>query len=174
MRILAAKIVELAEKAGEHIVTVESCTGGRVASAITAVAGSSAVFWAGIVTYDNSIKEALVKVDRSTLDKYGAVSRECAMQMVVGGMRASQATLGISVTGIAGPSGGSLEKPVGTVYFGLGHKGKTVAVVHCRLPYDRIGNQEAATAIALELLLRRLEGQKIALPFHGVTLDDVT
>jgi PncC family amidohydrolase len=99
--------------------TAESCTGGGVGSAITAVAGSSAVFAGGVISYANSVKRDVLGVDSSTLETFGAVSAETAAQMALGARRLTGSDYAVSVTGIAGPGGGSELKPVGLVWFGL-------------------------------------------------------
>ncbi len=114
----AETLLERARAAGLHIATAESCTGGLVAGAITDVPGSSDVFEAGIVTYSNAAKVALLGVSQATLDRVGAVSEEVAAEMAEGALRRSGADLAVAVTGIAGP-GGSAFKPEGRVCFGL-------------------------------------------------------
>lgn len=108
---------------GETLSAAESCTGGLLAGRITSVAGSSDYFKEGVVTYSNESKRRLLGVKAATLKKYGAVSEECAGEMALGVLRKSGSDWGLSVTGIAGPGGGSMEKPVGTVCFGLAYKG---------------------------------------------------
>jgi nicotinamide-nucleotide amidase len=117
------ELFELAErlgqslKANDHkIATAESCTGGWIAQAITEVSGSSAWFERGFVTYSNSAKVQMLGVNPETLENFGAVSAETAKEMVAGALANSAADLAVAVTGIAGPDGGSAEKPVGTVY----------------------------------------------------------
>jgi nicotinamide-nucleotide amidase len=104
------------------LVTAESCTGGWVAQAVTSVAGSSAWFERGFVTYSNAAKRELLGVRRATLRKYGAVSEQTAREMARGALRRSRGTVAVSVTGVAGPSGGSREKPVGMVCFAWVHR----------------------------------------------------
>ncbi len=111
--------------AGKTVSTAESCTGGMVASAITAVAGSSEVFGYGFVTYANEAKENLVGVEGGTLKTYGAVSSQTAMEMAKGAREKSGSDIGVSTTGIAGPGGGTDEKPVGLVYIAISTKEKT-------------------------------------------------
>ncbi len=111
--------VELYKARGKTCATAESCTGGGVGSAITAVPGSSAVFHGGVISYDNSVKENVLGVDGAILKTVGAVSGECAAQMAEGARRLMKVDVAVSVTGIAGPGGGSAEKPVGLVWFGL-------------------------------------------------------
>jgi len=132
------EITELADQLGKALkakslscVTAESCTGGGIAQAITEISGSSAWFDRGFVTYSNLAKVEMLKVNQATLDKEGAVSEEVASQMVKGALDNSNADIAISVTGIAGPAGGSEQKPVGTVYIGCGKKdGKIVCNKH--------------------------------------------
>lgn len=109
------------------VTTAESCTGGMVAASITDVSGSSEFFDAGVVTYSNEAKAALLGVSKKTLDSYGAVSPNTACEMAEGALKLSGADIAISVTGIAGPTGGTDEKPVGLVYIGLSGKGGTVS-----------------------------------------------
>lgn len=99
------------------LVTAESCTGGAIAQAVTSVAGSSAWFERGFVTYSNASKEQMLGVARATLERHGAVSEETAREMALGALARSRGTLAVAVTGVAGPAGGTEEKPVGTVCF---------------------------------------------------------
>lgn len=114
--------------AGLTVAVAESCTGGYIAKRITEVPGSSEVFGCGVVSYANSTKEKLLGVSHQTLERYGAVSPQTAQEMADGVRRVSGADIGISTTGIAGPDGGSAEKPVGLVYVGISREGKTDAV----------------------------------------------
>ncbi len=116
---LAERLVELLKARGLTCATAESCTGGGVGSALTAVPGSSAVFLGGVISYANAVKREVLGVSAATLDTVGAVSPETAAQMADGARRLTKADLAVSVTGIAGPGGGSSEKPVGLVWFGL-------------------------------------------------------
>ena len=125
------EIIELARQLGKvlkgekmKIVTAESCTGGGIAQAITEIPGSSAWFDRGFVTYSNDSKEQLLQVKKNTLDQYGAVSKEVAIEMAVGALNMSDADLAVSVTGIAGPDGGTEAKPIGTVYIAVKHSKK--------------------------------------------------
>ncbi len=119
----AEALLEAARAAGATIATAESCTGGLIAAAITDIAGSSAVFDRGVVTYSNAAKVALLGVSQATLDTNGAVSEAVAREMAEGALAGSGATLAISVTGIAGPGGGTPAKPEGRVCFGLARRG---------------------------------------------------
>ena len=116
---VAEKLVELLKAQGLTCATAESCTGGGVGSAITAVPGSSAVFAGGVISYSNDVKREVLGVSAETLATVGAVSAETAAQMAEGARRLLKTDLAVSLTGIAGPDGGSAEKPVGLVWFGL-------------------------------------------------------
>ena len=116
---VAENLVELLKARGMTCATAESCTGGGVGSAITAVPGSSAVFAGGIISYANDVKERVLGVPAETLATVGAVSSETAAQMAKGARELLRVDLAVSLTGIAGPDGGSAEKPVGLVWFGL-------------------------------------------------------
>lgn len=105
------------------LATAESCTGGMIASMLTDIEGSSAVFDRGFITYSNEAKTEMLGVSRTTLKAHGAVSREAALEMASGALQRSRAGIAISVTGLAGPGGGSPEKPVGLVWFGLAREG---------------------------------------------------
>jgi len=111
-------------KHGQTLALAESCTGGFMASQLTAIPGSSAYFLGSIVTYANSLKEGLLGVSAETLKKYGAVSQEAVHEMWTGLMKQTKADFGIAVSGIAGPSGGTREKPVGTVFYAIGKRGQ--------------------------------------------------
>ncbi|MDP4118999.1 MAG: CinA family protein [Bacillota bacterium] len=118
-RVLAAKLTEALKAKKMTVSTAESCTGGLIAAAITDISGSSEVFHRGYVTYANSAKHELLGVKEETLENYGAVSLQTAYEMAAGVRKAANSDVGISVTGIAGPSGGTEEKPVGLVYAGI-------------------------------------------------------
>jgi nicotinamide-nucleotide amidase len=137
------------------IATAESCTGGLVAGAITAIAGSSAWFERGFVTYSNLAKEQELGVARSTIERFGAVSEETARAMAEGAIRASSAQWAVAVTGIAGPDGGSPEKPVGTVWFAWAGPAHLQALRR-QFDGDRGAVREASVRVALEGLIDRL------------------
>lgn len=132
--------------------TAESCTGGGVGSAITAVAGSSAVFFGGVVSYDNSVKRDVLGVDAEILERNGAVSKECAAAMAEGALRLLKTDLAVSVTGIAGPDGGTVEKPVGLVWFATATKSRVCAESKL-FSGSREEVRDAAVSHALELLI---------------------
>jgi len=132
--------------------TAESCTGGGVGYAITGVPGSSTVFWGGIISYDNSVKRDVLGVPEEVLATKGAVSSECAAAMAEGARRRLRTDLAVSITGIAGPGGGSAEKPVGLVWFGLASATGT-ATEKKIFSGDREAVRTAAIEYALTLLL---------------------
>lgn len=119
MKNIQEMVVELLIKHGMKLATAESCTGGLIAQKITSVAGASECFDCGVVTYSNAQKQKLLGVSAETLEKFGAVSQQTALEMCKGVKALSDADFGISVTGIAGPGGGTPEKPVGTVWIGI-------------------------------------------------------
>lgn len=126
MKNIAKEIINAATKKGITITTAESCTGGMVAAALTSISGASVVFETGFVTYANSAKTKLLGVPEVMIKKYGAVSKEVAKAMAEGARKKASATIAISITGIAGPSGGSVKKPVGTVFIGVATPEKTI------------------------------------------------
>ncbi|MDI7863244.1 CinA family protein [Rhizobiaceae bacterium n13] len=160
MSIFPAGIAEPAERIiasltarGEMVATAESCTGGLIASALTDVAGSSAVVDRGFVTYTNEAKVQMLGVEEDTLAAFGAVSKETALQMAHGALYRSRATYAVAVTGIAGPSGGSPQKPVGLVH--LAAKARNGTLLHREMRYGDIGRDGVRLATietALEML----------------------
>lgn len=138
------------------VTTAESCTGGLIAAAIVNAAGASDVLNEGYITYSNSAKEKLLGVRHETLEKYGAVSEQTAKEMAEGAARAADADAALSATGIAGPGGGTDEKPVGLVYIGCFVRGKTT-VKEFRFQEDRSGNRMRTADAALKLLISCLE-----------------
>ncbi|MGA7324657.1 MAG: CinA family protein [Rhodomicrobium sp.] len=160
---LAEEVLQEARAAGLKIATAESCTGGLVAAALTSIAGSSDVFDRGFVTYSNEAKEEMLGVSAILLQDRGAVSREVAIAMAEGALSHSPAQLSVAVTGIAGPGGGSAEKPVGLVHFAAARKMsiKTpeagIATIHEEKRFAEIGREAVRTQsvdLALRLLLR--------------------
>lgn len=152
---LASKLGCLASGQGVRIATAESCTGGLLAGAMTDVPGSSAWFERGFVTYSNEAKMQDIGVPASTLARHGAVSEQTVRAMAEGALAASRVQWAVAVTGVAGPDGGSPEKPVGTVWFAWARKGATDAVLH-RLDGDRAAVREASVRIALQGLIDRM------------------
>jgi nicotinamide-nucleotide amidase len=153
--LLAQRLGAAALARSATIATAESCTGGLVAGAITAIAGSSAWFERGFVTYSNLAKEEELGVSASTIERFGAVSEETARAMAEGAIRASSADWAVAVTGIAGPDGGSAEKPVGTVWFAWAGPGHLEAVRR-QFDGDRSAVRGASVHVALEGLIGRL------------------
>lgn len=149
----AATLVALYRERGLTLASAESCTGGLVAGLITSVPGSSDVFERGFVAYSNAAKADCLGVDNGLLLRFGAVSAEVAAAMAAGLLQRSPADVAISVTGIAGPGGGSAEKPVGLVYFGLARRGGDAATLEKRFgDLGRTKVRAAAIAVALDLL----------------------
>ena len=126
MNNLSLKIIKLLSKKKYTVSFAESCIGGLLASSITSISGSSKVFNLGLVTYSNNAKVKILKVPKKTINKYGAVSHETCLSMVKNLSRISKSNISISITGIAGPNGGTKEKPVGLVYIGLKKGDKTI------------------------------------------------
>jgi nicotinamide-nucleotide amidase len=153
---LAHQIVATASERGLMLATAESCTGGLVAAALTAVPGSSAALDRGFVTYSNAAKMQMLDVPEDTLARHGAVSEATARAMASGAAARSGARVSVSVTGVAGPGGGSAEKPVGLVHFAAsGPSG----VIHREMRFGDIGRDAvrlASVRVALELLADRL------------------
>lgn len=147
----------LAER-GQTVATAESCTGGLIASTLTNVSGSSAVFHRGYVTYSNEAKQDILGVSAETLAEFGAVSDETVREMATGCLRAAGSDHAIAVSGIAGPTGGSEEKPVGTVHLAVATRGGEVFAKRHFFPADRVSFKERVTRLALDLLRRRLLG----------------
>ena len=140
----AAGIITVFSAKGLMVATAESCTGGLIAGALTEIAGSSAVVDRGLVTYTNVAKTDILGVSVDTLKDFGAVSRETALEMAAGALKASQAQISVAVTGIAGPGGGSATKPVGLVHLAASNRdGK---ILHREMRYGDIGRSEVRLA----------------------------
>ncbi|OUO93671.1 CinA family protein [Cloacibacillus sp. An23] len=148
---LAARVINLFREKGLSLALAESCTGGMIAETVTCVAGASDIFFGSAVTYVNTAKEHILGVSRGTLDKHGAVSSECAAEMARGARCIYGADVAMSVTGIAGPGGGSKDKPVGTVWFGLSSEYGTET-------FSRVfdGDRASVRRQTVEEVLRRL------------------
>jgi nicotinamide-nucleotide amidase len=150
---LSEALVNELKESGKAVATAESCTGGWVAKAITDIAGSSAVFGYGIVTYSNGAKESIIGVQNKTLEEYGSVSVEVVEEMAKGALRLSGADIAVAVSGVAGPDGGTVLKPVGTVWFAWAVRDGANAVVDTQLEQfsgDRELVREASVAYALQ------------------------
>jgi nicotinamide-nucleotide amidase len=155
---LEAVIVQELTARDATLALAESCTGGFVAHRITNVPGASAVFLAGFVTYANAAKQGALGVDPQLIIEHGAVSAQVAAAMANGARAAAGATFALSTTGIAGPGGGSKEKPVGTVYIALAEEGRAPLVELHKYPTDRATFKDLTSQAALDLLRRRLRG----------------
>ena len=153
---LSEQIVSICSEKGIKIATAESCTGGMISSAITSVSGSSAVIELGVCSYSNRIKREVLGVKDETLEKYSEYSIECAEEMALGVKRIAGADYAVSTTGVAGPSGGSEEHPVGEVYISITHGGYMMAQ-----RFEFYGNRDKIRAeacfAALELLLKEIK-----------------
>ena len=156
---LAERVIQRAIAAGAVIATAESCTGGLVAGALTSVPGSSAAVDRGFVTYSNAAKAEMLGVPMDLIDAHGAVSEAVARAMADGALAHSGASLAVSITGVAGPGGGSADKPVGLVHFGLATKhGETRHVERRFGDLGREGVRDASVLTALEMLDQALVG----------------
>ena len=153
---LVEEVVKLLKEKKMTVTTVESCTGGLLSGTLVDVAGASDVFMQGFVTYANEAKVSLVGVKEATLEAYGAVSEQTAREMAEGGARVAKAEVCLSVTGIAGPGGGSIEKPVGLVYIGCHVNGNTV-VERNVFSGSRREVREQSVLAALKLLKKQLQ-----------------
>lgn len=152
---LAAATGDLLRGNGQRLATAESCTGGWVAMCLTAIAGSSDWFDRGFVTYSNDAKQEMLGVAPGTLATHGAVSEATTLAMAAGALRHSRADWALAISGIAGPGGGSAEKPVGTVCFAWAGPDGQLDAESCRFPGDRSAVRAAAVAYALHGLLER-------------------
>lgn len=161
LRTLAADVVETLTAAGKAAATAESCSGGWVAKAITDVPGSSACFGYGIVSYSNGAKESMLGVQNQTLENNGSVSEPVVREMAEGALNLSGADIAVAVSGIAGPDGGSEEKPVGTVWFAWATRnGQKIRVESelCHFDGDREAIRERTVERALKGILERSSG----------------
>ena len=149
---LAQTVLEACRARGWHVATAESCTGGLVAGALTAIAGSSDVVERGFVTYSNVAKSEMLGVSPTTIAAHGAVSPETAAAMAQGALARAPVDLTISVTGVAGPGGGSVAKPVGLVIFGLARRNGPCRTERHVFDGDRSSMRQGALQMALELL----------------------
>jgi nicotinamide-nucleotide amidase len=154
----AFDVLAACKRAKLKIATAESCTGGLVAAALTEVPGSSEIVERGFVTYSNEAKEEMLAVSPALIRAFGAVSEPVARAMAEGAMARSHADMAVSITGIAGPGGGSLEKPVGLVHFGLARQGRATRTTHRVFGGDRAMVRALAVEFALELLLQGATG----------------
>ncbi|WMJ22126.1 CinA family protein [Paludicola sp. MB14-C6] len=159
---LAQQLVEKLNDLQFTIATAESCTGGMVAQYITSVSGASSVFDCGVISYANRIKEQELNVSHQNLVEYGAVSEQVCKQMAGGILHKANADVGISVTGIAGPTGGTKEKPVGTVYIGVATKSK-VFCKRLNLEGNREDIRKQTVQCLFEMTLQVLETDSVSI-----------
>jgi len=153
---LTEKIIETLTERGESITFAESCTGGRIAAVFTTIPGASNVLNGSCITYSNEIKHRWLGVELSTLEDFGAVSKACVSQMLDGIQKMARSDYAIAVSGIAGPTGGTELKPVGTVYIGI-LSPENKRIFHCHFKGGREEIQEQSTQFAIEKLARTLK-----------------
>ena len=153
MKNLVNKLVKKLIQKKLKISFAESCTGGMLSSTITSISGSSKVFDLGLVTYSNKAKIEILKVPKKVISKYGAVSIECCLSMVKNLSKISKANISVSITGVAGPNGGTKLKPVGLVYIGVKKGNKTIVQKSIFKNKNRISIQKATTTKILKTLL---------------------
>ena len=156
IKYLTEKIIKHLSEKGNSITFAESCTGGRIAAAFTSISGASAILGGSCVTYSNEIKHRWLGVEKEVLDTYGAVSKECVSQMLDGIVKMAEADYALAVSGIAGPTGGTLLKPVGTVYIGV-LTPEDKEIYHCLFKGDREAVQQQSVAFAIEKLALKLK-----------------
>ncbi len=149
----AVRLLTELKKNNLSISVAESCTGGLISSKITDIEGSSSVFWGGFITYSNKAKQKLLSIDKVLLDTYGAVSEETVVAMATGALLHSGASYSVSVSGIAGPGGGTENKPVGTVWICVSTKNDNNRTCKFNFTGDRIEIREKAAESALVMLL---------------------
>ena len=153
----SAALIATYRRAGLKVATAESCTGGLIAATLTEIAGSSDVVDRGFVTYSNEAKAEMLGVPADLIDRLGAVSADVAMAMAEGALKHSQADVAVSVTGIAGPTGATLTKPVGLVHLGVCRRGGTPRQVERQFDGDRESVRRQALSTAFDLLEREVE-----------------
>jgi len=147
-------LIRILNKKKLKISFVESCTGGLLASSITSISGASKVFNLGLVTYSNQAKINILKINKNIIKKYGAVSHECCSAMVKNLSKISKANINVSITGIAGPKGGTKQKPVGLVYIGV-KKGSKIIINKCLFKSKKRSSiQKSTVKKALDLILK--------------------
>ena len=154
MNDFSSKVVRILTKKKLSVSFAESCTGGLLASTITSISGSSKVFNMGLITYSNNAKVKLLKVPKKTITKYGAVSYETCLSMVKNLSKISKSNISVSITGIAGPSGGTKEKPVGLVYIGFKKGSKIIIKKYLFKNKERIRIQKATVNEVLKMVLK--------------------
>lgn len=161
---LEAAVKRLIDAKKWTLATAESCTGGYLAHRLTSIPGSSSYFQGSVVSYSNSIKQSLLGVKAETLVTFGAVSEETVLEMANGCKNRLQVDVAISISGIAGPDGGTPEKPVGTIWFAIAYPGEETKAYKLAASKDRLKNIEYTANVIMGKLLRKLAGKKISLP----------
>ena len=156
MRLINKKIINLLRRKKIKISVAESCTGGMLSSSITSVSGASKVFTMGLVTYSNQAKMSILKLPKKIIQKHGAVSIQCCLSMVNNLNKISKSKMCVSITGIAGPKGGTKQKPVGLVYIGVKNGKKIVVSKNQFKNKGRSAIQKATVKKALNLIIRQL------------------
>lgn len=156
MEMLLEDIAQLAQRRSAVIATAESCTGGWVAQELTSIAGSSVWFDRGFVTYSNAAKEEMLGVSAEIIKNHGAVSEQVVRAMAEGVLAKSSASISVSISGVAGPGGGSAEKPVGTVWFAWAEAGQETEVQKYCFEGDRESVRKQAVRVALQGILKKL------------------
>jgi len=152
----AGEVLELCRLHGVMLATAESCTGGLVAAALTAIPGSSSVVERGFVTYSNQAKTEMLGVPEALIEGHGAVSAQVARAMAEGALAHSRADISLSITGVAGPDGGTAAKPVGTVHIAAAQRGALTLHRACLFPGDRDAVREQSAIAAMDLLMERV------------------
>ena len=147
-------IVEKLKENGKIITCAESCTGGLLSSMLVEKSGVSEVFKGSIVAYSNEIKISLLGVNKTTIEKYGAVSKECVKEMVINSIKLINSDISMAISGVAGPNGGTKEKPVGTVYIGVGNRDGKILIERFNFKGDRKKIQIQASYKALKMVLQ--------------------
>lgn len=156
IKVLAEQLVKKATAKKITMAFAESCTGGMIGAAVTEIAGASNVFLGSAVTYSNNAKHNILGVSREVLDQYGAVSRECALMMATAARKIYNSDFAVSVTGVAGPDGGTKEKPVGTVWFGCSSNKKEYSFI-CHFDGDREDVRIATVKKALLVIIEEMD-----------------
>lgn len=160
MKKLANELFELLKKHSMTIATAESCTGGMIGETLTAIPGVSECYGFGVITYANEAKQKLLGVSAKTLENFGAVSSQTACEMAEGVLKLSGADIAVAVTGIAGPGGGSAEKPVGLVYIGIALKGKGSIAYRNVFAGDRDSVRRSTVKTAITLATETIKKEK--------------
>jgi len=157
MKLMCKKVVSKLIQTKSTISTAESCTGGMLSSSLTSIAGSSRVFNFGLITYSNKSKVKILKISKNTIKKYGAVSEQVCLAMVVNLNKIYKTNISISITGIAGPDGGTIKKPVGLVYIGIKKKNKVIVKKYLFRNKGRVFIQKAVVNESLRLIFSLLK-----------------